>query len=520
MNLVEILSAQAAQRPNAKAIIDVHRGRPRVTTFAELELASQRAATLLQRAGLKPNDAVLVFHPMSAELYVALLGIFRSGLVAMFLDPSAGKKHIERCCEIQPPRALVASAKAHLLRLSSPALRRIPKKFSIGWPVPFAESWSRLENLQPTPRIHVCDSGAPALLTFTSGSTGQPKAALRTHGFLLAQHRVLEKNLCLVPGEVDLTTLPIFLLANLASGVTSVIPNADLRFPGAIDPAPIAAQIALHQPTRTAASPAFLDRLAHKSGPMLRGFKKIFTGGAPVFPRLLEKLHRHAPAADVVAVYGSTEAEPIAHLEHNTITAQDRAAMLEGRGLLAGPPIAEIELKIIPDQWGKSIGPYTSAEFEAACLRSGEAGEIVVSGAHVLSGYLHGHGDEETKFSVEGTRWHRTGDAGYLDERGRLWLLGRCSARIEDAHGSLYPFTVECAAHEHPGVQRAAVILHQGKRLLAVELVAGANVDELKKSLAWARIDIIRAFEKLPVDKRHNAKIDYPALREMLKRTG
>ena len=144
----------------------------------------------------------------------------------------------------------------------------------------------------------------------------------------------------------------------------------------------------------------------------------------------------------------------------------------------------------------------------------------MVSGAHVLSGYLHGHGDEETKFSVDGTRWHRTGDAGYLDERGRLWLLGRCSARIEDAHGSLYPFTVECAAHEHPGVQRAAVILHQGKRLLAVELVAGANVDELKKSLAWARIDIIRAFEKLPVDKRHNAKIDYPALREMLKRTG
>src|SRR5208282_3075209 len=84
---------------------------------------------------------------------------------------------------------------------------------------------------------------APALVTFTSGSTGRPKAAMRTHGFLLAQHRALEASLALQPGTRDLTTLPIFVLGNLASGVTSVLPDADLRSPGKIAPRPVLTQI-------------------------------------------------------------------------------------------------------------------------------------------------------------------------------------------------------------------------------------------------------------------------------------
>ena len=114
------------------------------------------------------------------------------------------------------------------------------------------------------------DEQTPALVTFTSGSTGEPKAAVRTHGFLLAQHAVLEESLSLAPGEVDLTTLPIFVLANLASGVTSVIPDADLRYPGRIEPGPVFEQLRqldrtthrLVGRTRIAASPALLARLA------------------------------------------------------------------------------------------------------------------------------------------------------------------------------------------------------------------------------------------------------------------
>ena len=259
MNLVEILTEQTRKRPKAAAIIEMHRGRDRVTTFAELDERSAKVARLLRNSGIQASDSVLIFHAMSSELYVVLLGAFRIGATAMFLDPSAGRAHIERCCELQAPRALIASPKAHLLRLTSAALRRIPRKFVVGAWVPGATPLTNAEKETPLETCERCDSDASALLTFTSGSTGLPKAAVRSHGFLLAQHHVLERHIELAAGEVDLTTLPVFLLANLASGVTSVIPDADLRAPGTVDPAPILTQMRRHGVTRCAASPRSLN---------------------------------------------------------------------------------------------------------------------------------------------------------------------------------------------------------------------------------------------------------------------
>ncbi|MGB0034152.1 MAG: AMP-binding protein [Candidatus Acidiferrales bacterium] len=524
MNIAEILCRHAATRPDAPAILDVHRGRSRALSFAELDLASSRAAALLQNEGVAAGDGVLIFHAMSAELYAALIGAFRLGAVPMFLDPSAGREHIERCCHLWPPKAMIASTKAHLLRFVSPALRRIPRKFAIGGAVPGAVSWNRTSSLTPLREILASAPDAPALITFTSGSTGLPKAAVRNHAFLLEQHRVLAESLRLAAGDLDLTTLPIFVLANLGSGVTSLIPDADLRSPGKIDPAPVIGQIRSQKPGRTAAPPAFLERLGDYCAErklFLPELKKIFVGGAPVFPNLLRKLHGISPDAEVTAVYGSTEAEPIAEILFSQIEPSDFGSMVQGRGLLAGRPVPQIRLAILEEKWGKPIGTLSPSEFQSRCMPAGEAGEIVVSGGHVLSGYLGGKGDSETKFDVDGMRWHRTGDAGYLDERGRVWLLGRCDARIEDEHGVLHPFAAECAAQQVPGVRRAALIAHNGRRLLAVELDKGSGagiVAAVQNAVRWARIDSVRVLPKIPVDKRHNSKVNYPELRKLIRR--
>ncbi len=278
-------------------------------------------------------------------------------------------------------------------------------------------------------------------------------------------------------------------------------------------------QIRAHTINRCTASPAFFEQLLRGDDGTLRRLQKIYTGGAPVFPTLLAALRESAPDACVEAVFGSTEAEPIAHIEEREISAADRAAMLAGRGLLTGRPVAEIQLRILRDQWGRPIGPWTPEELTAASLPPGEGGEIVVSGGHVLSGYLHGHGDAETKFRVDGTVWHRTGDAGYLDDLGRLWLLGRCTARLTDARGTLWPFAVECAAMNCAGVERAALTEVAGHRVLALQLAKGAEVAlvTVREELHWAALDKVRVLPKIPVDKRHNAKIDYPALRALLR---
>jgi len=523
MNIAEILAARADSQPDTPAIIEGRGRRVRRTTFAELDRAAAQAAGLLWQAGLRAGDHVLILQRMSTELYVALGAIFRLGLVGMFVDPSAGREHVEHCCSLEPPQALVAGTKGHLLRLWSPALRAIPKKFVIGFPVPGAIRLSQAWRAQPCRKIAPCTPQSPALLTFTGGSTGDPKAALRTHGFLQAQHRILAQSLQLQIGDVDLTTMPIVLLANLASGVTSVIPDVDLRNPGAIDPATVVAQIREHQAVSSAASPAFFERLARHCAQeflTLSSLRKLFTGGAPVFPRVMAQMQAVAPLARVLAIYGSTEAEPIAHIALDQIDSADHEGMLTGRGLLAGLPVAAIRVAILADRWRSGIGPFGSAEFATECLSANQPGEIVVSGEHVLTGYLHGRDDRAAKFRVDDAVWHRTGDAGYLDDRGRLWLLGRCSARIADKNGVLYPLAAEASAVDDPRIRRAALVAHAGRRILAVELFDPDVKPErefLDRQLSWAQLDEVRTCRQIPVDRRHNAKIDYPGLLRLLR---
>jgi hypothetical protein len=102
-----------------------------------------------------------------------------------------------------------------------------------------------------------------------------------------------------------------------------------------------------------------------------------------------------------------------------------------------------------------------------------------------------------------------------LDVRGRLWLLGRCSAKIEDRRGRTYPFSVEAAAMAREGVRRAGLAALNGRRVLAVE-GDDASIEDLKKDLGWAGLDdVVRS--PIPMDRRHNAKVDYAELARLLK---
>lgn len=520
MNIARILSEQAVGRGDATAIIEVRGGRDRVLSFRALEAAAARFAEQISRAGIAAGDSVLILYPMSAELYAFLIALFRIGAVAMFLDPSAGCEFIARCLRENPPRAFFGSAKAQLLRLRVREFRRVGLFFCTA-PIPGTLHLSLRVHGPEHAEISATNDSAPAIITFTSGSTGMPKGAVRTHDFLLAQHRALKSSLHHRAGAMDLTTLPVFVLANLASGTTSVIPDADMRRPGKIAPGPVIRQLQRLPISTMAASPALVSRLVsacRRRDLRMATLRHVFMGGAPVFPEDLRAAQAIFPEAEIVAIYGSTEAEPMAEVSLASITNGDFEAIAQGRGLLAGKPVESISLRILPNRWGTPIAPMIGDQFKALCMPPQETGEIVVSGDHVLHGYLRGVGDAENKFRVDGVIWHRTGDLGWLDRQGRLWLMGRTSAAIRDERGTLFPFAVECAARQIPGVRRAAVLAVEGKRIMVLETDSSGAAGLLREKMPWANVDEIRVLRAIPTDKRHNAKIDYVELRRILAR--
>ena len=471
--LLEDFLVHVERRPEAAALID---GRGRITSYAELAKMSARRAAAFRSAGVGRGDVVLVARAVSLELYVALLALFRLGAVAMFPEPAAGLAGLAVAVEATRPRAMVAGALGRAIRLLSPALRRLPL-------LPEGDRSQHGDG-----PVEAVDDDDPALITFTSGSTGRPKGIVRSTGFLRLQHDLLERIRRTTPDDVDLISLPVFILSNLAAGATSVLPPGKITRPGRLSPERMRRQIAVFGVNRVVAPPAVCTLLIEGADKPLP-LDAIFTGGGPVFPNLLKGLHAAAPKAAIHAVYGSTEAEPIAHIEYGDIADADWTAMSSGAGLLAGRPIAEADIAIRDD-------------------------EITVAGPHVNRGYLDPRDDASTKFVEHGVLRHRTGDAGRIDDQGRLWLLGRHEA----AARGLYPFAIETAALSWRGVRQAALLADRTPALL---VVAGTGLDEAalpRQADALGKIEC-RVVATIPLDRRHNSKIDYVALRSRIDRS-
>jgi acyl-CoA synthetase (AMP-forming)/AMP-acid ligase II len=501
-------------------------------TFGELWGRIDRAAAGLRRLGLAPGDRAVVMIPMSIDLYVAMLAVLEMGAVAVFVDPWIGRRQIARFAAFAEPRAWLGVPRSHLLRLLDRGLRAIPFTVTTGprlGPLPARRTLAELERAPGDGEVQPVGRDDPALITFTSGSSGEPKGANRTHRFLLAQHGALAAEFPAREGDVDMPMFPVFALNNLASGVTSVVPAMDFRRVDRVDAARVLAQMEGHGVTTCTASPPFFDRLAaHVEGrPASRpALRRILTGGAPVSDAQLRSWRRAFPETEILVAYGSTEAEPVGHL-----TAEERlAAAHPGRprtsGFCAGPPTDRVRAKIVRIHAGPiELGPAEWADWE---LPAGGIGELVVSGDHVCRDYYRNpEAVRENKIvDADGVVWHRMGDTGSFDREGRFWLAGRVHSTIRREGELVHPQLVEQAARgEDPRIRRAAAIglpdPQLGERVVVVVETAEDDLrEEISARLATAGFtadEIVLTAEPLPVDPRHNSKVDYGRLRERLK---
>ena len=469
MNILDAFAARVAAHPERVAIID---GRGRATTYAELDARGAALAASWAAAGLRQGDRVLLAMRVDADLYASLAALWRIGAAAVFPEPALGLAGLRHAAAATGPRAFLANGAYRLLPWLVPAIRRLPLRLSL----------TARDGAHPAADL---PAETPALISFTSGSTGAPKAISRSHGFLRAQDAAVAPLLASEAAEVDLVAFPVFVVANLGRGVTSVLPNWRLSRPLAADARAIRRHATQAGVTRLLLSPAIAELLADE---VPRGVHTLFVGGGPVFPDLLDRLRTRAPALRIVAVYGSTEAEPIAHIDWAEASDADRAAIRDGAGLLAGHVAPAARVRIVDE-------------------------EIQVAGEHVVSGYLDPARDASTKVRDDhGTVWHRTGDAGRFDAEGRLWLLGRVEGRV----GSLRPFPIETAARGWPGVRRAALAGVDGRAVLAVEGDAAYLPDWRARFAALGGADV-RHVRRLPLDRRHGSKVDLPRLLALLQ---
>ncbi len=498
MNITELFFRAASAYPDTIAIVD----RKTSITYHELSDDVRKTAAYFSQKGIKEGDRVLVFVPMSIDLYRVVMALFYLGAVAVFLDEWASKQRLELCCRLADCQGFVGIFKARVFRWFSSPLRQIPINL---------HDRKMLDSSIPITQV---TADSPALITFTTGSTGTPKAANRTHQFLKEQFDALNDEIDPQPKDVDLVTLPIVLFQNLGMGSTSVIADFDMRQPDALDPAPIVQQLVQYQVNRMTTSPFFVRKVseyATQQRTNLPHLRKVFTGGAPVFPTDARLLLKAFPSAKSIILYGSTEAEPMSSIDAKELAITSTE---ETGGLAVGKPNSSTQLKII-EIIDEALPTCSPSELESMTLAEGRIGEIIVSGPHVLASYFRNDEAFRTnKIVVDGTVWHRTGDSGFLHGRD-LFLTGRNKQLIKSGDSYLSPFIMEDILQHIDGVTTGTLMELDGKVTLVVETVLSeAQVTPNVGSIPYNEVMVMK---HIPRDPRHNSKIDYGKLKQLLK---
>jgi acyl-CoA synthetase (AMP-forming)/AMP-acid ligase II len=334
----------------------------------------------------------------------------------------------------------------------------------------------------------------PALVSFSSGSSGLPKAVIRTHAQLNAQFEALRQHFPLQAGGTICTNFPVVILLNLGLGLhTFISKTMKLSNLAKTDFEALHAEIIGKQISCLAFSPFVVDSLSvyllqqHKKASSVR---QILTGGSPFFPAFAIHVQQAFPQTSVNVLYGSSEAEPIAFCD-----ARDVIRYQYEQGLFAGKTDRHTDCKIEAlDQAGMTES------------KAGKSGEILVSGDHVVTDYYESPlALAKNKVRQGGKIWHRTGDYGYFDAMQHLFLTGKPQ----------YNSGTECLLDAEkklagiPGVGRATLLNH----IVYIQKHSFADKKAIEKQVRTLFSEVKKVkFMKLPLDKRHHGKIKYEQL--------
>ena len=465
-NLVQKIWQTAEHFPDRTAL--VFSAQKEKISFGVLVQEANFHRHSLRQQGLKKGDRVLVLMPPQKTLFIYLLALFAEGLVPILLDPRLPRSQWQLALkEAQPQATLMPLSLRLLLGLQifwNPPRFILLKKFNP----------QKYFDLPPVP-INPTDE---SLVTLTSGTTGQAKMIVRNHAVLGAQQNLACALLPPLSKDLHLAGYPVSVLQSLVEGATT--------YPVATKNLTIALSLLKSQSiTRLSGPPGFIANLVEKlisQQQVLPTVENVLLGGAPLPDWLLRKIYLTFPNAQVKVIYGATEAEPIAFTEAIDCFSELRP------GYLVGTLLPEITLIKKP----------------FPLKQEAQAFEVVLQGPHIA-----GNGP------------HSTGDIAVFTDDHKLRLLGRKSEAFQGPEGLMLPGYLESLLEKKiPQVRRTAILFHHDTLFVFVEtfsktLPSQDLETQIKKNieLHWSGPLQIRRLKEIPVDRRHQWKIDKIKLR-------
>lgn len=540
-----MLPRMAAAQPDATAIYFPSKRRNAAgeveytqVSYRELDERSDRIAAGLHAVGIARGERAALMVKPSPELFALTFAMFKAGVVPVMIDPGLGMRSLASCLARAQPTAFIGIPLAHAARVALGWGREtVTKLVSVGGLGLGGHTLARVESLgaralRSASRKSEFATTADELaaILFTSGSTGPPKGAVYRHRNFVAQVTAIRSMFGIEPGEIDLPTFPLFALFDPALGMTTVLPDMDASKPALVDPRNIIEPIRRFGVTTMFGSPALLDtvgRFGEREGVRLPSLRRVIAAGAPLPAHTMRRWHGMlAPEADVFPPYGATESLPVACMASRDILSDTWPRTENGAGVCVGAPVPTIDVRIIRitdepiPRWSDDL-----------VLPDGEIGEIAVRGPVVTHEYFGDDTNTARAKILDGDRiWHRMGDVGWRDDRGRIWFCGRKSHRVQPSSGpTMFTDCCEKVFDTHPDVRRSALVGPTRGPTLCVELERGctrmwstieAELREIAKrpgDLGLERIVHFLHYDEprgFPVDVRHNAKIGREKLRE------
>ena len=395
-----------------------------------------KLANGLLKSGIKKSDKAAIYLPNCPEYVYSYLALFSLGVTVVPLDYMLTEDELASCLSHCQAKLLIAKEKEALslenLKKRVPGLENIivleesKNNFKLFQDV--------LNSARPLPVEIEINDRDPALIMYTSGTTGSPKGILLNYKHLDGSPKAMEYFVDLTDKDVKISALPLSHSAGLIYIQNCICYGITLVLMERFQPLEFLKNIQKYKVTCFHLVPSMYYAILHLKefeSFDLSSLRWLVVFGAPSDPHSLRRFQQYCPQAHLLNGWGLTETCP-----PNTVIPLG-SKKIES----VGKPAPWVEIRIVGEEDNE--------------LPQGQVGEIVISGWVVMEGYYQ---DPKTTSEVIKNGWFHTGDLGRFDQEGFLYIVGRKKDMIKVSGEIVYSFEVENVLLKHPAIQEAAVI--------------------------------------------------------------